>query len=154
MDYLCDYSDKECAFMINFGTQENGYNIEEVNNYIEMLQQEYENALAWGEEMESKYNDMEKKTRELGVYFTIDEDNQSEVIKEIFEKLSVTLEKVKLDAERRASDIVTQAKDEANSILRRAKENSIEIRTENITIMKNLKSINDMINVILEKGIQ
>lgn len=140
--------------MINFGTQENGYNIEEVNNYIEMLQQEYENALAWGEEMESKYNDMEKKTRELGVYFTIDEDNQSEVIKEIFEKLSVTLEKVKLDAERRASDIVTQAKDEANSILRRAKENSIEIRTENITIMKNLKSINDMINVILEKGIQ
>ena len=140
--------------MINFGTQENGYNIEEVNNYIEMLQQEYENALAWGEEMESKYNDMEKKTKELGVYFTIDEDNQSEVIKEIFEKLSVTLEKVKLDAEKRASDIVLEAKEEANSILRRAKENSIEIRTENITIMKNLKSINDMINVILEKGIQ
>lgn len=140
--------------MINFSTQENGYNIEEVNNYIEMLQQEYENALAWGEEMESKYNDMEKKTKELGVYFTIDEDNQSEVIKEIFEKLSVTLEKVKHDAERRASDIVLEAKEEANSILRRAKENSIEIRTENITIMKNLKSINDMINVILEKGIQ
>ena len=41
--------------MINFSTQENGYNIEEVNNYIEMLQQEYENALAWGEEMERKY---------------------------------------------------------------------------------------------------
>lgn len=140
--------------MINFSTQENGYNIDEVNRYIEMLQQEYENALAWGEEMESKFNDMKTKTEELGVYYTIDEDNQSEAVKEIFEKLSITLERVKLDAEKRAADILQEAKDEANSILRRAKENSIEIRTENITIMKNLKSINDMINVILEKGIQ
>ena len=140
--------------MINFSTQENGYNIDEVNRYIEMLQQEYENALAWGEEMEAKYNDMKTKTEELGVYYTIDEDNQSEAVKEIFEKLSITLERVKLDAEKRAANILQDAKDEANSILRRAKENSIEIRTENITIMKNLKSINDMINVILEKGIQ
>lgn len=140
--------------MVNFSTQENGYNIEEVNRYIEMLQQEYENALAWGEEMEAKYNDIKTKTEELGVYYTIDEDNQSEAVKEIFEKLSITLEKVKIDAQKRADSMIREAKEEANSILRRAKENSIEIRTENITIMKNLKSINDMINVILEKGIQ
>lgn len=140
--------------MVNFSTQENGYNIEEVNRYIEMLQQEYENALAWGEEMEAKYNDIKTKTEELGVYYTIDEDNQSEAVKEIFEKLSITLEKVKIDAQKRADGMIRDAKEEANSILRRAKENSIEIRTENITIMKNLKSINDMINVILEKGIQ
>ena len=140
--------------MVNFSTQENGYNIEEVNRYIEMLQQEYENALAWGEEMEAKYNDIKTKTEELGVYYTIDEDNQSEAVKEIFEKLSITLEKVKIDAQKRADGMIRDAKEEANSILRRAKENSIEIRTENITIMKNLNSINDMINVILEKGIQ
>ena len=140
--------------MVNFSTQENGYHIEEVNRYIEMLQQEYENALAWGEEMEAKYNDIKTKTEELGVYYTIDEDNQSEAVKEIFEKLSITLEKVKIDAQKRADGMIRDAKEEANSILRRAKENSIEIRTENITIMKNLKSINDMINVILEKGIQ
>ena len=140
--------------MVNFSTQENGYNIEEVNRYIEMLQQEYENALAWGQEMEAKYNDIKTKTEELGVYYTIDEDNQSEAVKEIFEKLSITLEKVKIDAQKRADGMIRDAKEEANSILRRAKENSIEIRTENITIMKNLKSINDMINVILEKGIQ
>ena len=140
--------------MVNFSTQENGYNVEEVNRYIEMLQQEYENALAWGEEMEAKYNDIKNKTEELGVYYTIDEDNQSEAVKEIFEKLSITLEKVKIDAQKRADSMIREAKEEANSILRRAKENSIEIRTENITIMKNLKSINDMINVILEKGIQ
>ena len=140
--------------MVNFSTQENGYNIEEVNRYIEMLQQEYENALAWGEEMEAKYNDIKTKTEQLGVYYTIDEDNQSEAVKEIFEKLSITLEKVKIDAQKRADGMIRDAKEEANSILRRAKENSIEIRTENITIMKNLKSINDMINVILEKGIQ
>ena len=89
--------------MINFSTQENGYNIDEVNRYIEMLQQEYENALAWGEEMEAKYYDMKTKTEELGVYYTIDEDNQSEAVKEIFEKLSITLERVKLDAEKRAA---------------------------------------------------
>ncbi len=140
--------------MVNFNTEENGYSIAEVTRYIEMLQQEYENALAWGEEMEAKYNDIKTKTEQLGVYYTIDEENQSEAVKEIFEKLSVTLEKVKNDAERRAFGIIQDAKEEANLILRRAKENSVEIRTENMTIMKNLKSINDMINVILEKGLK
>ena len=54
----------------------------------------------------------------------------------------------------RASDIVSQAKEEASLIMRRAKENSVEIRTQNVTIMKNLKSIGEMIDVIIEKGIQ
>lgn len=139
---------------VNFNLEENGYNVEQVNQYIEMLQQEYENAVAWGEEMEAKYNKLKSDYEERGICFTIDEDNQNEVIKEVFDKLTVTIEKVKADAEARATEIVSQAKDEANTIVRRAKENSVEIRTENITIMKNLKSISDMIEVILEKGIQ
>ena len=89
-----------------------------------------------------------------GVYFTIDEDNQNEVVKEVFDRLTSSLEKVKADAHQRATDIVAQAKEEANLIVRRAKENSVEIRTQNVTIMRNLKSIGEMIDVILEKGIQ
>ncbi len=139
---------------VNFNTEENGYNIEQVNQYIEMLQQEYENAVAWGEETEARYEKMKADLEQQGLCFTIDEENQSEVVKEVFEKLTRTIEKVKNDAELRAQDIVAQAKDEAASIVRRAKENSVEIRTENITIMKNLKSISEMIDVILEKGIQ
>lgn len=139
---------------VNFNLEENGYNIEQVNQYIEMLQQEYENAVAWGEEMEANYEKLKTDLEEQGVYFTIDENNQSEVVKEVFQKLTRTIEKVKADAEARADEIVLQAKDEAATIVRRAKENSVEIRTENITIMKNLKSISDMIGVILEKGIQ
>lgn len=139
---------------VNFNLEENGYNIEQVNQYIEMLQQEYENAVAWGEEMEAKYEKLKEDLSEQGVFFTIDEDNQSEVVKEVFDKLTRTIEKVKSDASARADAIVTQAKDEAAGIVRRAKENSVEIRTENMTIMKNLKSISEMIEVILEKGIQ
>ncbi len=139
---------------VNFNLEENGYNVEQVNQYIEMLQQEYENAVAWGEEMEARYEKLKADLTEQGVCVTIDEDNQSEVVKEVFNKLTRTIEKVKADADARAEDIVAQAKDEAAAIVRRAKENSIEIRTENITIMKNLKSISDMIGVILEKGIQ
>ncbi|MBQ8503302.1 MAG: DivIVA domain-containing protein [Clostridia bacterium] len=139
---------------VNFNLEENGYNVEQVNQYIEMLQQEYENAVAWGEEMEAKYEKLRSDLEQQGLCFTIDEENQSEVVKEVFDKLTRTIEKVKSDAETRANDIVSQAKEEANTIVRRAKENSIDIRTENITIMKNLKSISDMINVILEKGIQ
>lgn len=139
---------------VNFNLEENGYNVEQVNQYIEMLQQEYENAVAWGEEMEARYEKLKSDLSEQGLCFTIDEDNQSEVVKEVFDKLTRTIEKVKKDAEARAEDIIAHAQEEANSIVRRAKENSIEIRTENITIMKNLKSISDMIDVILEKGIQ
>lgn len=139
---------------VNFNLEENGYNVEQVNQYIEMLQQEYENAVAWGEEMEAKYEKLKADLTDQGICFTIDEDNQSEVVKEVFDKLTRTIEKVKADASARADAIVTQAKDEAAGIVRRAKENSVEIRTENMTIMKNLKSISEMIEVILEKGIQ
>lgn len=139
---------------VNFNIEENGYNIEEVNKYIEMLQQEYENAVAWGEEMEGKYEKLRSDYENQGVCFTITEDNQNEVIRDVFDKLTLTIEKVKTDAQSRATDIINNAKDEAAAILRRAKENSVEIRTENITIMKNLRSIGEMIDVILEKGIQ
>ena len=139
---------------VNFNVEENGYSIEEVNKYIEMLQQEYENAVAWGEEMEAKYIALKADFENQGVCFTITEENQNEVIRDVFDKLTLTIEKVKADAQARANDIVERAKEDAAAILRRAKENSVEIRTENITIMKNLKSIGDMIDVILEKGIQ
>lgn len=139
---------------ITFNLEENGYNVEQVNQYIEMLQQEYENAVAWGEEMEAKLEKMKSDLEQQGLCITIDEDNQNEAVKEVFNKLTRTIEKVKNDSRERANDIIAQANQEAAAILRRAKENSIEIRTENITIMKNLKSINEMINVILEKGLQ
>lgn len=139
---------------INFNLEENGYNIEQVNNYIEMLQLEYANAVAWGEEKEKELEELRQSMQQQGVYFTIDENNQNEVVKEVFDRLTNSLEKVKSDAHRRANEIVATAKEEANLIMRRAKENSVEIRTQNVTIMKNLKSIGEMIDVILEKGIQ
>lgn len=139
---------------VNFSLENNGYNVDEVNRYIEMLQLEYANAVAWGEELETELNTLKDAMKTQGVYFTIDEDNQNEVVKEVFDRLTASLEKVKNDAHQRASDIVSQAKEEANLIVRRAKENSVEIRTQNVTIMRNLKSIGEMIDVILEKGIQ
>lgn len=139
---------------VNFSLENNGYNVDEVNRYIEMLQLEYANAVAWGEELETELNTLKDAMKTQGVYFTIDEDNQNEVVKEVFDRLTASLEKVKTDAHQRASEIVSQAKEEANLIVRRAKENSVEIRTQNVTIMRNLKSIGEMIDVILEKGIQ
>lgn len=139
---------------INFNIEENGYSIDEVNKYIEMLQLEYANAVAWGEELEKELDALKEAMKQQGIYFTIDVDNQNEVVKEVFDRLTESLEKVKSDAHQRANDIVSQAKEEANLIMRRAKENSVEIRTQNVTIMRNLKSIGEMIDVILEKGIQ
>lgn len=139
---------------MNFSLENNGYNIDEVNNYVEMLQLEYANAVAWGEELEKELEALKNAMKTQGVYFTIDEDNQNEVVKEVFDRLTDSLEKVKTDANQRATEIVAQAKEEANLIVRRAKENSVEIRTQNVTIMRNLKSIGEMIDVILEKGIQ
>lgn len=139
---------------VNFSLENNGYNVDEVNRYIELLQLEYANAVAWGEELEKELNSLKDAMKTQGVYFTIDEDNQNEVVKEVFDRLTDSLEKVKTDAHQRATDIVAQAKEEANLIVRRAKENSVEIRTQNVTIMRNLKSIGEMIDVILEKGIQ
>ena len=138
---------------VNFSLENNGYNVDEVNRYIEMLQLEYANAVAWGEELEEELTTLRDAMKTQGVYFTIDEDNQNEVVKEVFDRLTDSLEKVKADAHQRATDIVAQAKEEANLIVRRAKENSVEIRTQNVTIMRNLKSIGEMIDVILEKGI-
>lgn len=139
---------------VTFSLENNGYNVEEVNKYIEMIHLEYENAVAWGEEMERELESLRTAMKEQGVYFTIDENNQNEVVKEVFDKLTVSLEKVKSDAKQRSDEMIAQAKEEANLIVRRAKENSVEIRTQNVTIMRNLRSIGDMIDVILEKGIQ
>ena len=113
-----------------------------------------EKAASRMEELEKELNSLKDAMKTQGVYFTIDEDNQNEVVKEVFDRLTDSLEKVKTDANQRATDIVAQAKEEANLIVRRAKENSVEIRTQNVTIMRNLKSIGEMIDVILEKGIQ
>lgn len=139
---------------INFSLEENGYSVREVDKYIELLQAEYSNAVAWGEEMEKKLSKLEENVKDLGMYFTIDENNQNEVIRRVFEELTATVERVKQNAEQKAQEIIENANEKSRNIVRQAMENSVEIRTENTTIMKNLKSINEMINVILEKGIQ
>ncbi len=139
---------------INFSLEENGYSVREVDKYIELLQAEYSNAVAWGEEMEKKLSMLEENVKDLGMYFTIDENNQNEVIRRVFEELTATVERVKQNAEQKAQEIIENANEKSRNIVRQAMENSVEIRTENTTIMKNLKSINEMINVILEKGIQ
>ncbi len=139
---------------ITFSLENNGYNVDEVNKYIEMIHLEYQNAVAWGEQIEAELESLRTAMKEQGVYFTIDEDNQNEVIREVFDKLTASLEKIKSEAQQRADEMIAQAKEEASLIVRRAKENSVEIRTQNVTIMRNLKSIGEMIDVILEKGIQ
>ena len=137
---------------VNFTVEANGYNTEEVDKYIAMLQQEYTNAIAWGEENEKKFEKLKNDMQDLGVYFTIEENNQSEVIEKVFAELSKTVAKIKVDADKRASEIIDAAHEKSKSIIRQAMEKSVEIRTENTTIMKNLKSINEMIDVILEKN--
>lgn len=137
---------------VNFTLEENGYNPEEVNRYIAMLQQEYANAVAWGEENERKFEQLKKDMEELGVYFTIDENNHSEVIDKVFAELSKTVAKIKVDADKRANEIIEAAHEKSKGIVRQAMEKSVELRTDNTTIMKNLKSIHDMIDVILEKN--
>lgn len=139
---------------ISFSIQQEGYSVEEVDKYIELLQQEYQNAIAWGEEMEAKLGELETSIKELGVYFTIDEDNQSEVIEKVFEQLTDAVNKTKKAAEEKANEIIAKATEKSRQIVRQAMENSIELRTENTTIMKNLKSVKEMIDVVLEKGIQ
>lgn len=139
---------------INFTVTERGYDIVEVNKYITMIQQEYANAVAWGEEMEKKYEELKKSVEDYGMYFTISEDNQSEVVESIFRELSSTVAKAKADADRRNAEAVEAAREQAREIKRQAMENSVEIRTQNTTIMNNLKAISDMIHVVLEKGMQ
>lgn len=139
---------------INFTVTERGYDITEVNKYITMIQQEYANAVAWGEEMERKYEELKKSIDEYGLYFTITEENQSEVIANVFSELSKTVAQSKAEADRRNREIIESAQEQAREIKRKAMENSVEIRTQNTTIMNNLKAVNDMINVVLEKGLQ
>ncbi len=137
---------------VNFTVEANGYNIEEVDKYIDMIQKEYANAIAWGEENERKFEQIKKDMQELGIYFTIDEDNQNEVIEKVFAELSKTVAKIKVDADRRANEIIEAAHEKSKGIVRQAMEKSVELRTETTTVMKNLKSIREMIDVILDKN--
>lgn len=139
---------------INFTVTERGYDITEVNKYITMIQQEYANAVAWGEEMERKYEELKKSVDDYGLYFTISEENQSDVIANVFSELSKTVAQSKAEADRRNREIIESAQEQAREIKRKAMENSVEIRTQNTTIMNNLKAVNDMINVVIEKGLQ
>lgn len=139
---------------INFTVTERGYDITEVNKYITMIQQEYANAVAWGEEMERKYDELKKSVDEYGLYFTISEENQSDVIANVFSELSKTVAQSKAEADRRNREIIESAQEQAREIKRKAMENSVEIRTQNTTIMNNLKAVNEMISVVVEKGLQ
>ncbi len=131
---------------------ENGYDPIEVDKYVEMIQVEYSNAVAWGEQNEAKYEKLKAEYEEYGVYFTIEEDNQNEAIEKIFSELKTTVARIKSEADKKAQEIIDSANEKAKGIVRQAMENSVELRTENTTIMKNLESINKMISVILEKG--
>ena len=139
---------------INFTVTERGYEITEVNKYITMIQQEYANAVAWGEEMERRYEELKKSIDDYGLFFTISEENQNEVIANIFNELSKTVAQSKADAERKSREIIDLANRQAREIKRQAMENSVEIRTQNTQIMNNLKAVNEMISVIVEKGLQ
>lgn len=139
---------------INFTVTERGYDITEVNKYITMIQQEYANAVAWGEEMEKKYEELKKSVDDYGLYFTISEENQSDVIANVFSELSKTVAQSKAEADRRNREIIESAQEQAREIKRQAMENSVEIRTQNTTIMNNLKAVNEMISVVIEKGLQ
>lgn len=137
-----------------FSMQQEGYNTEEVDNYINMLQQEYRNAIAWGEEMEAKLNELETSLKEKGMYFTLQPDNKDEVVASVFMQLTETVNQTKAAAREKAEEILAHANEKSRGIVRQAMENSVQIRTENNMIMDNLRSIKDMIEVVLEKGIQ
>ena len=139
---------------INFTVTERGYEITEVNKYITMIQQEYANAVAWGEEMERRYEELKKSIDDYGLYFTISEENQNEVIANVFAELSKTVAQSKADADRKSREIIDAANKQAREIKRQAMENAVEIRTQNTTIMNNLKAVNEMITVVVEKGLQ
>ena len=137
-----------------FSIQPEGYNIEEVDRYIAMLQEEYRNAIAWGEEMEAKLQEMETSLKESGMYFTLQPDNKDEVVASVFLQLTETVNQTKAAAQEKAEQIIESANEKSRGIVRQAMENSVQIRTENNMIMDNLKSIKEMIEVVLEKGIQ
>ena len=70
---------------INFTVTERGYDITQVNKYITMIQQEYANAVAWGEEMERKYEELKKSIDE---YFGL--DTLKFIVRQPLELLGVT----------------------------------------------------------------
>ncbi len=137
-----------------FSIQPEGYNTEEVDRYIDMLQEEYRNAIAWGEEMEAKLQEVENSLKEMGMYFTLQPDNKDEVVASVFLQLTETVNQTKAAAQEKAEQIIASANEKSRGIVRQAMENSVQIRTENNMIMDNLKSIKEMIDVVLEKGIQ
>lgn len=139
--------------MIEFNSQENGYDIEEVNRYIEMVQGEYQNAIAWGEEQEQKYEEIKADISEKGLYFTIEEENNGEAIQAIFAELSNTVNTIVSDAKKEAEAIIETANLKAKAMVRQAMQNSVEIRTDNTNIMQNLKDVNKLISEIVEKGL-
>ena len=105
-----------------FSIQQEGYNIEEVDNYINMLQQEYRNAIAWGEEMEAKLNEVETSLKENGMYFTLQPDNKDEVVASVFLQLTETVNQTKAAAqEKRKKSLRTPTKKVAESCGRRWK---------------------------------
>ncbi len=137
---------------VNFLTVENGYSPQEVDRYIDMLQQEYSNAVAWGEEIEKKFDELKTQMEDLGVYFTIDEENKNEVIDKVFTELTATVKRIKAEADEKASEIIETANERSRSIVKQAMEKSVELRTQNNQIIKNLKSVNEMISVIIDKS--
>lgn len=137
---------------VDFTVVESGYSPQEVDRYIDVIQQEYNNAVAWGEEMEKKYEELKAKMQEGGIFFTIDEDNQNEVIDKVFSELTETVKQVKIEADSKAQSIIDKANEKSRNIIRGAMESSVELRTQNGKILKNLKSISDMINIIIEKA--
>lgn len=44
---------------------ENGYNVDETNQYIAMLQDEYRNAVTWGEDLETQVEELKQKNSTL-----------------------------------------------------------------------------------------
>ena len=136
---------------ITFTIVSDGYSPVEVDRYIDMLQQEYTQAIAWGEELENKLDELRTAMEEIGVYFTIDQDNQNEVIKKVFAELTKSVNKIKNDAANEAQDVIDNANDRAKAIVKSAMEKSVELRGQNEAILKNLKSISDMIGIIIDK---
>lgn len=134
---------------VGFSIVDGGYSPQEVDRYIEMLQQEYRNAVAWGQELESKLEEIKTELAKNGVYFTIDEDNQNEVIENIFAQINLKVNEINEQTEEKAKDIINKANEKGRGIVKQAMENSVELRTQNDLIMKNLKSISDVINDIL-----
>ena len=72
----------------------------------------------------------------------------------VFAELSKTVAQSKAEADRKSREIIDAANKQAREIKRQAMENSVEIRTQNTTIMNNLKAVNEMISVVVEKGLQ